>query len=69
VTKTGKELQMAYLSKKPDFKQRDKIEFKAIGNKQFEVKAFDKQKFEELQRQQRQQARARDLDKDQELER
>jgi len=69
VTKTGKELQMAYLSKKPDFKQKDKIEFKAIGNKQFEVKAFDKQKFEELQRQQRQQARARDLDKDQELER
>jgi len=58
VTKTGKELQMAYLNKKPDFKAKDKVEFKSVGNKQFEIQAA------ELSKEQGQQSKDTNRDKD-----
>lgn len=41
VTKSGKELQMAYLDKKPEFKPKDIVEFKSMGNRQFEIRSAE----------------------------
>ena len=58
VTKTGKDIQMAYLDKKPDLKARDKVEFKSVGNKQFEIQVA------ELNKEQSRQGKTTEKDKD-----